>query len=219
MWYVYIIDNIVNGKLYVGKGSNDRDRWYEHQKIANGGKDKYPRQYSYLHRAIIKYGVENFLFSIWKYCETEEQAFAEEINFIAYLKTKGYKLYNLTAGGEGNSGWRHSEETKQKMAIVKTGKKVSEETKQKISATKTGIPISEEHKKKISLARLGTYRSEETKKKLSGENHSKLTWIEVNQIRELRSQGMLYTDISKQFGVDRTTVSLICRHKTWKLTT
>lgn len=84
-------------------------------------------------------------------------------------------LVNLTDGGDGNVGLKHSESTRKKMSESAKGKHTpSEETKLKISLSKTGKPghkHTEEHKKRMSLMskvwRTGTKASEATKKKLS----------------------------------------------------
>jgi hypothetical protein len=47
-------------------------------------------------------------------------------------------LCNLTDGGEGVSGFNHSEETKQKISIWRKGKSLSEETCKKITQNKIG---------------------------------------------------------------------------------
>jgi hypothetical protein len=64
---------------------------------------------------------------------TEEEAFRHEKYMIAILGRKDLGtgiLRNLTDGGEGVSGLKHSKETRQKMSASKQN--MSEETKQKI---------------------------------------------------------------------------------------
>jgi hypothetical protein len=76
-------------------------------------------------------------------------------------------LMNVNDGGDGNSGHKHSSETKQKLSIAgkgrpppNKGRPHSEETKEKIRAKRTlqtnttkGRPLSEEHKAKLRVAR------------------------------------------------------------------
>lgn len=64
-------------------------------------------------------------------------------------------------------GFRHSEETKQKIGLARLGKKHTEETKRKISKTEQGKVISVETKLKISKVCLGRKHSDKTRKKLS----------------------------------------------------
>ena len=111
-------------------------------------------------------------------------------------------LVNLTDGGEGPTGHKHSEETKMKIGeaskkrIYKKGYKHSEEAKKKIAEanrnrseetrqklkTRLGTTLSEELKKKISKSNTGLKRTEEQKKRISAA--SKEAW----RIRKLNSK-------------------------------
>ena len=64
-------------------------------------------------------------------------------------------LANLTDGGEGNLGWRPSEETLIKFSLLRKGKSLSEEHKRKLSESLKGRIVSEETRKKSSLSRKG----------------------------------------------------------------
>ena len=54
---IYKITNLINNKVYIGQSVHPERRWHEHI----WGNNKYK---SYIHSAIKKYGVENFLFEI-----------------------------------------------------------------------------------------------------------------------------------------------------------
>jgi hypothetical protein len=74
-------------------------------------------------------------------------------------------LCNKTLGGEGFFGGTHSEETREKLRVANTGKKLSEEAKRKIGEKSKGRPSAlkfhtEEAKRKISEAFKGKKRSE-----------------------------------------------------------
>ena len=73
---------------------------------------------------------------------TEEDALALEVTLIKFWgrKSEGGVLYNLTEGGEGASGYIHTEESREKISAsckgLQThwkGRRHSEETKKKIS--------------------------------------------------------------------------------------
>jgi hypothetical protein len=107
----------------------------------------------------------------------------EEIAWIAYFRSYGIKLWNMTRGGDGvMAGRRHTEATKKKIGLSRKGQKLSEETRERMrhriftkeeiakrTATRKarGYKPSEETKRKIGLANKGRFVSEETRQKLS----------------------------------------------------
>jgi hypothetical protein len=77
---------------------------------------------------------------------SEEKAFEFEkyMIFVLGRKDKGTGiLRNLTDGGEGPSGYTHTEESRQKMSKSRTGKVLSEKTRRKLSDALKGKPVSE----------------------------------------------------------------------------
>ena len=98
---------------------------------------------------------------------TEEEAFNHEKYMIAVLGRKDLGtgiLRNMTDGGEGRSGSKHSEETKQKISEKAKGRTHSEETKRKIRLANVNIP--EERRKKMSEKAKGRTHTPETKEKI-----------------------------------------------------
>jgi len=108
---IYLITNPINGKVYVGQTLNYMKRMNGHK---NSGKTpKY-----YFNYAIRKYGWENFTKEILIDDVPEEDLDNLEINYIDFYNSfKREKGYNLTIGGGGASGYRHTEE--QRMAKSK----------------------------------------------------------------------------------------------------
>ena len=181
---IYKAENKVDGMVYIGKTIQPlQKRKLKHQ---NGA---IHRTTIFLHRALRKYGFENFSWEILDETFNEQYALKVlEPHYIQKFKSNDPRFgYNMTSGGEGVSGFTHSEKTKQKIrkgnrgkhrstktkariSKARTGTKHSEETKQKMSKTKTNRqrkPFSVEHKRKIAMARTGTKHSEETKQKIS----------------------------------------------------
>jgi hypothetical protein len=107
----------------------------------------------------------------------EHEAFELECKRIAFWRSSGVDLTNLTSGGEGISGFRHSEETRKKLSDLNKGvpsplrgKPLSEETKKKLSeiAKKRGAPkLTKEQQEKASNWHRGRKRSQETCDKIS----------------------------------------------------
>lgn len=125
---------------------------------------------------------------------SEEDAFQMEKDMIKMYGRRDLGtgcLVNLTGGGEGSSGWVHSEESRKKISKVKKGntymkgKTLSEETKSKMSKakkgnlSKTGMKTSEETKRKISEAQKGKIFSDKHKQKMS--EKAKERWVRRKQ--------------------------------------
>ena len=108
---IYLVTNKLNNKIYVGKTTQTfRKRKLQHLSVARRKNDK-----SYFHNAIRKYGEKNFKWCILCKCYSEM-----ELNLIEKLYIDIYDTYNsgynLTLGGEGISGWKHSDITKKKLS-------------------------------------------------------------------------------------------------------
>lgn len=91
---VYLIQNLVNGKKYVGQTIKTvKERFNEHS-----------WENTIISKAIRKHGKENFRYGVIKSCASKEEMDYWEKFFIAALKTKSPLGYNLTDGGEGVVG-------------------------------------------------------------------------------------------------------------------
>lgn len=134
MRYVYVIRNLVNGKVYVGQAKNPAVRKAGHFYEARKG-NKRP-----LYASIRKHGAENFSFEVLEECADELINERERFwvsHFDSYNLEKGY---NLTNGG--NQCFTVSDQTRQQMSEKaklrvgplnnRWGKKHSPETLQKM---------------------------------------------------------------------------------------
>lgn len=179
-FYIYTIHNILNNKIYVGKATNPWKRWQKHIRIAAS---KRQQEKFYIHRAVAKYGVNNFIFSVLQKFNIEQDCDLAEKYWIKYFQSKNTMYgYNLTEGGEGVSGRVVSEATRQKMREKATGRRHAPETIELLRIINIGkIPtnldqlkimnigksLSDEHCQKISQARLGMIFTEEHKQNIS----------------------------------------------------
>lgn len=151
----------------------------------------------YFHRAIKKYGKNNFAWEIIHVCRNLFELNSMEIFYVGYYNSFGRGGYNLNDGGSNallseehkkkiSTAW-NDERKKKKSKAMKGEKnhnwrrKASEETKKKLSEAlsgskhpKWGTHHSKETKKKLSKANKGSRHylwgkkaSEETKKKMS----------------------------------------------------
>lgn len=175
MFYVYQHKNPNTKEVfYVGKGIkkrafslHNRNRYWQSKVSAYGGFD-------------VEFVVKDI---------DEELAFFVEKEAIDLYRRLGCKLANVTDGGDGIAGFKHSEETKQKIAMKATGRAgkftsnhVTEKMRQAViesnkrrqptEAMKTrkaflGKNHSEEHKAYMSEKMKNRVFSEETRAKMS----------------------------------------------------
>lgn len=159
-YFIYSITNQINNKQYVGfHATNDLNDDYMGSGIA-------------FHRALKKYGLENFEKEILENCN--ELNWREKEKFWVKKLDTYRKGYNMTLGGEGTLGLKLSDNAKQKIAKSKTGNKIPNNVRKKISHSLMGRStwnkdqnLSEEHKEKISKANKGRIKSQEEILKLS----------------------------------------------------
>lgn len=148
-FYTYIHTKTDGTPFYVGKGVGYR------------AYDKYSRN-PYWQNLVNKHGLNVEILAYWS---NEEEAFDHEKLIITCFKDMGILLANMSDGGEGNSGCKWTDESKQKLsAKVKgnknwLGKKHSLETIEKMRLSHKGhtylkgIKHSEEHKANVSKAK------------------------------------------------------------------
>lgn len=120
--YIYKIVNSINNKSYIGYTSrtDPKDRWKGHLSAAKWCDRP-------LYRAIRKYGVDAFTFTVI-YCSldgvhtlsTMEHYFI--CDYRSHITNDGY---NLSYGGESNVGWVPSTATRQMWSRQRTGRKLS----------------------------------------------------------------------------------------------
>ena len=139
MAYVYLHKKDDGEIFYVGKGVGYR-AW------AKSNRNRYWKNVSK------KHGLNVVIF---KDGLSHEEALELESELISAIGRDS--LTNLTDGGDGISGFTHSEETKRKIG----------EANSKTSSWSKGLSLSEEHKRKISESNKGKEKSEEHKKKMS----------------------------------------------------
>lgn len=131
---VYKITNKVNGKIYIGiTNQGSGVRYYKHWSDARKG-DPCP-----IHKAMAKYGKENFTLEIIDFADTYDELKEKEKFYIKKFNSMDRSVgYNLTEGGDGTFGRLHSEETKEKIRQKALGRKASEEAKKRMSESRKG---------------------------------------------------------------------------------
>lgn len=135
-WCVYMHENRVNGKKYIGITSQKPTKRWQN----GAGYAQQPRFFN----AIKKYGWDAFRHEILYTDLTQSEAERLEVELIAKYETMNpSKGYNSTAGGSATKGWVPTAETRQRISDSLKGlsageknpfygKHHSEETRQKL---------------------------------------------------------------------------------------
>lgn len=214
---VYQAKNLINGHRYIGYTARGLAvRKYQHLWVASKGKGHH------FHRAIAKYGPENFVFEILgDFDGDEDLAKLYEIEAIAKYKPE----YNLSYGGEGGSlhelsrkkigeansrrvftdemrknlsdairGRKHTTETREKMRVAQVGRKHTLETLEKMRVV-CAHPITDEARKKMSIARQKR-ESPSKGKKWSAEARLKVSLARKG--KPAHNKGSKHTEEAKQ---------------------
>ena len=137
-WY-----NTKSGKWYIGQTIDEEGRFKRH--IYNSIKKK---NNTHFHRAIRKYGLDNFV-----YCVLEENILRENLNLkeIEWIEEfdSFYNGYNLTLGGGGTVSRVYSEETRMKLSESHKGQIPWNKGKHGLYSEETRMMLSESHKGEI----------------------------------------------------------------------
>lgn len=142
---IYLLTNLVNGKIYVGQTRCAKGgylgRWKDHVYVAE--REDEPRWY--IDRAIKKHGKDNFNIELLECSDFYDIASCvdwmdERESF--YIKKFNTKIdgYNLTDGGRGNRGWKMPESQRMAQSIRMKG----------LPGFATGVSKTEDWKKKHS---------------------------------------------------------------------
>lgn len=159
-YVVYVHQNKLNQKRYIGITNNTTKRWY--------GKGKHYDGCSYFYSAIQKYGWDNFYHVVIVRGLTLEEADVLERFFIRQYRTneKAYG-YNLTKGGQNAPtmlGKHHSEETKRKIGKAHRGRKHTEKQNREHSDCMKGMLVGSRNGKSTAVRCITTNEVFETQR-------------------------------------------------------
>jgi hypothetical protein len=114
--------------FYVGKGQKRR-AWDTHR-----GRNRW---HKFIFAKLKALGLQHEVRIVQKEM-SEREAFDKEVKLIAYWRDQGADLVNLTIGGDGPSGRKHTEEWKQANSARMKGHSPSAETRAKMSTAAMG---------------------------------------------------------------------------------
>ena len=138
---IYKATNKINGKVYIGQTVRSlQERMAEHARHTQTTFD----------RALKKYGLDAFDIEQIDSTDSVDELNQKEIYWIEFYNCVVPNGYNMCEGGGNTKGFHHKEESKRKMAEIKStsywgennpffGKTHSEEARQKMSAKRKGM--------------------------------------------------------------------------------
>ena len=139
-----------SGKCYIGITNQKPENRWGHNGFNYVIKKKDEKfKHPYFANAILKYGWDNFSHEILHENLSKEEACSLEQKYISMYK-EGGKSYNISDGGEGNWGYKFTDEQRKRMSEAQKGKKQSQETIAKRVAKNTGKTRTDEQKMKTS---------------------------------------------------------------------
>lgn len=201
MYYTYAHYTPEGRLFYIGKGSSVRRSQY------------LLGRNNYWNKIVAKYGAP--VIKILGEWDVESDALLHEKLLISTFRFLGYKLCNLTNGGEGTSGYKHTPEHIEKNRLARLGKSAtwnigrrhSEETRKKCGAANVGRPTSAKQKAIASAIFKGN--------KFAVNNTTNRTWIWVGTNiktgevvkfigeKEMKEAGLQHANIIKCLNGER----------------
>jgi group I intron endonuclease len=235
-YVIYAIINKINGKIYIGKTKNIKERWATHKRHAKYDTyKKYP-----IHLAINKYGISNFVIEIIDESKLEKEAYEKEIFWIKYCLSMNKKYgYNISEGGGGCSGKQSEEIIKNKIGEKAPNVKLKEyqvkEIFEKFNSGKySALDLAKEYNVKSTTTIRRILKKQSWKHtiytcdnyyeiskdnelhKSGRENISKLTSKQVLEIFEkYKAGGVSQRALAEEYGVKIGAIESIFRGISW----
>lgn len=207
---IYKIENMINGKVYIGQSWDIERRFLQHKKSCEN---------DHLNNSFNKYGIENFSFStvqilhgnISQSCLDSLECFWISV-FDSTNRIKGYNKRN------GGSKGKHSALSIKKMSEIHKGKIITDQAKIKMSQAKIGKMTGKDN------YFFGKKHSELSKKKMSMEKiGEKNKWFGVGGSSHPASKTVMCIETEKVFqsgrdaakwaGVDPSSINAVLRGK------
>lgn len=161
---IYQIENVMNGRRYIGSAANIISRQYSHKYYFRKGK----HQNRFLQRTWDKHGEKSLRFSTVLICSKDNLLLYEQLCINALIPE-----YNICMVAGSPKGTKRTEETKKAASIrmlgnsYKKGKKDSPETLLRKSVAQAGRIFSPEHIEKLRISSAGRTHSLESRMAIS----------------------------------------------------
>ena len=197
---IYKITNKINKKSYIGQSNNPQRRFQDHI----NGRDT--NAISLIHRAIVKYGVENFSFEIIDWFEDYNEKEKYYINFYNTINPYGY---NLLSGCEDPPHY-YGEDSNFAKISNETAKKIQEQALNWLIPRRTIIKnnkITSDIFRHINDG--SSWHREDLNYPLRPSEYFINEWKADKVIELLKTTTLTQKEIGKQVGWNRSAVTMI----------
>lgn len=198
---IYRLNNLVTGKSYVGSSKDLSNRFSTYYSL-NYIKKKVKKDSSIIYNSILKYGYDKFSLDILEYCELDILIEREQY-YMDLLKPE----YNILKKAGSRLGFKHTEKTKLKISIIKTGIKHDISFSKNLSKAKRG---KKQNKPRFINNITPKVMTVKTRLKLS-ESSCGVSVKVLDKNNNLINKFSTITSAAKHLGVDRSTIGKIFR--------
>jgi group I intron endonuclease len=206
---VYVIENTVNGKLYIGSTANFQKRKNAHLSCLRRG----VHVNKLLQHAFKKYGESAFRFALREVCIPAELQATEQRWLDSSAHRQLYNLYPTAYAVRGPDhpmyGHSHSVEARAKIKEARARQIVAHtaETRAKIGRAHKGRKLDPAHVAKMVAARKGQSvwnkgLTAEDCPALENKHKTVVTWEVGRRIRKLYLRGSSINALAREFGLD-----------------
>jgi group I intron endonuclease len=195
-----------NGDVkYIGKSDNPNKRYNEHlrrSKQSKTYKDRWINGLLSISQKPELLILDKIQFKDWAFWE---------IFYISLFKTWGFKLTNLTIGGDGGN---FGNEVNKKISDKLTGRIFSDEWRENIRKGKTGKSATDETKLKFSLIRTGSGNPMYGKKrKKEWDDNKKKKILQLRLNGEVINEWLSIQSAVNETKINRTSINSVLKHK------
>ena len=223
MGAIYCFTNLINNKKYIGQSVDPNQRYRAHKSSANNSES---HEYdSLFHRAIRKYGFDNFKYEILQETNDQDLLNRLEVFYIAYYNSQSPGGYNILEGGKNSLRGPMPYETRKKLTWAQAKLTEDEVIMLRLAYANNESPkqiYDEFYKDRLHYNSFLNIWSGRRYKNIMPEviqngRRKKLNENIVKQIRlEYSNEKTSYDKIAEKYGISKSTVADIIKEKTWK---